>query len=269
MSRGRVYRSNQRGPRGRRRNRRFGNRPPARRALPPSILSSHDRPRRGFRALGLATQFAVAALLGTLILFVIAVGAVAAGSIAGWSYVTTDLPNLDQVEAPQFQTTKIYDRNWKLLAEVVDPTTGYRTDVTFQEVEDHIAQQQDDPNAPHRAWIFDATVAAEDATFWTNPGVDPVAIVRSAFLELAGGRTGASTITQQLVRNLYTEKIGNERTLTRKIREAVVAYQFSKKYKKSTVLEMYLNQVFYGHRSYGIDAASLTYFNKHPWNLTL
>ena len=109
MSRGRIYRSNQRGPRGRRRRQRFGDRPLANRSVPLSAL--RQKRRRGFRGLGLTVQLAIATMLGALILFIVAVGAVAAGSVAGWSYVTTDLPNLNQIEAPQFQTTKIYDRN--------------------------------------------------------------------------------------------------------------------------------------------------------------
>lgn len=273
MSRGRIFRSHQRGPRGQRRSRRFG--PQALRAhpAPPSLVRGPRRKdtrfKNGFRNLGLAAQFLIAVGIGLLILTVAGVGAAAAAGVAGWSYVTTDLPNINTIEAPQFETTKIYDRNWVLLAQIADPNTGYRTNVTYEEIQDHISQQQNDPAKPHRAWIFDASVAAEDASFWSNPGFDPYAILRSAFIEAGGGTTGASTITQQLVRGLYPDTIGNQRSITRKIREAIVAYEFSKQYKKTEVMQMYLNTIYYGHLSYGIDAASQTYFNKHPWDLTL
>lgn len=208
--------------------------------------------------------------LGLVVLFLATAGTAAGGGFAAWSYFTNNLPSLEQAEALQFETTKIYDRNWKLLSEVSDPNTGWRTAVGYQEILDHIAQQQSDPNAPQRAWIFDASVAAEDQSFWTNPGVDPVAIGRSFISNVTGGgASGASTITQQLVRTLFPETIGFERTYTRKIREAVVAYQFTRRYTKQQIMEMYLNNVYYGNRSYGIDAASQSYFNKHPWDLTL
>ncbi|MBX6341515.1 MAG: transglycosylase domain-containing protein, partial [Thermomicrobiaceae bacterium] len=93
---------------------------------------------------------------------------------------------------------------------------------------------------------------------------------RSFIRNLTGGASsGASTITQQLVRALYPESIGYERSYTRKLREAIIAYEFSRHYPKEKILEMYLNDVYYGNRSYGIDAAAQAYFNKHPWDLTL
>ena len=206
-----------------------------------------------------------------MILLVVGAGVAVAAGISGWSYVSEGLPDVNQPgNGTSFETTKIYDRNWKLLTEVTDPNTGYRTAVGYQEILDHISQQQADPNQPHQAWIFDATVAAEDSSFWTNKGVDPTAIVRGVLINLTGsGTSGASTITQQLVRTLYPDQIGTEHSYTRKIREAITAYRFSQKYSKEQILEMYLNHVYYGNLSYGIDAASQAYFNKHPWNLTL
>jgi len=215
-------------------------------------------------------RFAAATMLVVLVLVLGAAGAAAAGGIAFWSYVNQGLPDIEHVEARQFATTKIYDRNWKLLHEVSDPETGWRTPVGYQEILDHITQQQSDPDKPHRAWIFDATVAAEDATFWSNQGVDPIAIARGFLINISGiGSSGASTITQQTVRLLYPETIGMERSYMRKIREAITAYRFTKHYTKEQILEMYLNNVYYGNRAYGIDAAAQAYFNKHPWDLTL
>lgn len=208
--------------------------------------------------------------LAIAILTVATGGTAVASAVAGWSFVTQDLPSVDQVEGLQFETTKIYDRHWRLLNEVSDPQTGWRTAVGYQEILDHIAQQQGQPGRPQRAWIFEATIAAEDASFWSNPGVDPLAIGRSLLTNLAGGpSSGASTITQQLVRTLYPDSIGSERSYLRKLREAIVAYRFTQHYSKAQILEMYLNTVYYGNRSYGIDAAAQAYFDKHPWDLTL
>jgi membrane peptidoglycan carboxypeptidase len=220
---------------------------------------------------GLLVRIMAFGALATMVLLVVGAGVAVAAGISGWSYVSEGLPDVNQPgNGTSFETTKIYDRNWKLLTEVTDPNTGYRTTVGYQEILDHITQQQSDPNQPHQAWIFDATVAAEDSSFWTNKGVDPTAIVRGVMINLTGsGSSGASTITQQLVRALYPDQIGTEHSYTRKLREAITAYRFSQKYTKEQILEMYLNHVYYGNLSYGIDAASQAYFNKHPWNLTL
>ncbi|HET9016310.1 MAG TPA: transglycosylase domain-containing protein [Thermomicrobiaceae bacterium] len=197
----------------------------------------------------------------------------AAGGVALWSSVSKNLPNVSHVgpvDGLAFATTKIYDRTGKLLTQIANPNTGYRTPVSYQEILDHIRQQQSDPKAPHQPYIFNATVAAEDSSFWTNEGVNPTAIARSFVENLAGAPiSGASTITQQLVRRIYPNRIGDQESYTRKIREAIVAYEFTQHYSKPQIMQMYLNDIYYGERSYGIDAASMTYFNEHPWNLTL
>ena len=201
--------------------------------------------------------------------FVIAGGA-AASAVYGWTQVTEDLPDYRDVEALQFETTQIYDRNGRLLHEVSDPLKGWRTAISYDEVLEKVDENQDREGAPQQAYIFDAMVAAEDSTFWTNPGVDPLAISRSFIMNLTGGATsGASTITQQLVRALFPEAIGFERSYTRKMREAVVAWQLNREHEKEDILEMYLNNVYFGNRAYGIDAASQAYFNKYAWNLSL
>ncbi|MCM8745394.1 transglycosylase domain-containing protein [Thermomicrobium sp. CFH 73360] len=218
------------------------------------------------------TLLRIAAVLGMTLALLAFVGAgvAAAAGYLGWSALTADLPSPDRFEALEFQTTKIYDRNWVLLSEVTDPATGWRTAISYEELMDHIRQQRNDPNKPHRAWIVDATIAAEDQTFWTNPGVEPRAILRSLIFNLSGESTsGASTITQQLVRMLYPETIGTERTYRRKIREAIMAIRFTQRYSKQEILMMYLNNVYYGNRAYGIDAAAQAYFNKFAWELSL
>ena len=207
----------------------------------------------------------MARLASTLTIFVMLLlllgGGVGAGvAIASWSYFTEDLPAIDQFEARQFETTRIYDRNWTLLYEVSDPEYGWRTYLPLAKI----------TNNGQNMNLVNATIAAEDERFWTNYGVEPLAIVRGAFINMTGrGSSGGSTITQQLVRQLFPEKIGFERSYERKIREAIVAVQMTQTYSKEEILELYLNTIYYGNRAYGIDAASQAYFNKHPWELDL
>jgi penicillin-binding protein 1A len=117
-------------------------------------------------------------------------------------------------------------------------------------------------------WMPLATVAIEDRRFWQHGGVDYVGIARAAWKDVTAGRAveGGSTITQQLVRNLYT---GNEKTFNRKIKEACLAIKLSEKWSKPRILDEYLNTVYYGNHAYGVEAAAQTYFSKHASRLTL
>ena len=117
-------------------------------------------------------------------------------------------------------------------------------------------------------WIRKATVAIEDRRFYEHGGVDVEGIARAAVADVRAGRVveGGSTITQQLVRNLY---ISNERTVKRKLKEACLATKLDRKWSKDKILTTYLNQVYYGNHAYGIEAASRTYFSKPARELTL
>jgi penicillin-binding protein 1A len=117
-------------------------------------------------------------------------------------------------------------------------------------------------------WLPRATVAIEDRRFWQHGGVDYVGIARAAWKDVSAGKVleGGSTITQQLVRNLYT---GQEKTFTRKIKEACLAIKLAQKWPKQKVLDEYLNTVYYGNHAYGVEAAAQTYFSKHASQLTL
>ncbi|HMM40310.1 MAG TPA: transglycosylase domain-containing protein, partial [Thermomicrobiales bacterium] len=200
----------------------------------------------------------LAIFLATMLLLIAGVGASVA--VASWNYFTEDLPAIDQFEARQFETTRIYDRNWTLLYEVSDPEYGWRTYLSLDEI----------TNNGQNMNLVNATIAAEDKTFWTNYGVEPLAVIRGAFITATGrGSFGGSTIAQQLVRQLFPEKIGFERSYERKVREAIVAVQMTETYSKEEILELYLNTIYYGNRAYGIDAAAQAYFNKHPWELDL
>ena len=118
---------------------------------------------------------------------------------------------------------------------------------------------------PH---VVQALLAAEDARFFVHRGVDVFAIVRASFANLRKGavREGGSTITQQLVRGFF---LTPERTLTRKIREAILAYRVERNHTKEEILYLYLNQVYFGHGNYGIEAASRDYFGKGVAELNL
>jgi penicillin-binding protein 1A len=113
-----------------------------------------------------------------------------------------------------------------------------------------------------------ATVAIEDHRFYEHGGVDYEGIARAAWKDLSAGHVvqGGSTITQQLVRNLYISK---ERTLSRKIKEACLAIKLSRARSKDWILGQYMNQVYYGNHAYGIEAAAQTYFSKRARFLTL
>jgi penicillin-binding protein 1A len=117
-------------------------------------------------------------------------------------------------------------------------------------------------------WMRKATVEIEDHRFYEHGGVDYQGILRAAVKDLTAGHLvqGGSTITQQLVRNLYISK---ERTFTRKIKEACLAIKLSRRWSKDRILAEYMNQVYYGNHAYGIEAASQTYFSEHAWQLSL
>ncbi|MGB3330821.1 MAG: transglycosylase domain-containing protein [Thermomicrobiales bacterium] len=264
MSHGRISRASQRHPDARRRQARYGKTRYGQKStsLPPHLLP-------GVTGRGKKTRFwdvpkllmlstAVVAVLAFIFVVVTVVTGVV-GSFAtvnAYKDVNKDLPNAAQVSAQTFQTTDIYDRNGTLLQEVDNPDYGWRTFVAY----DNISQ-----------YLIDATVAAEDSTFWTNQGVEPVAIVRGGLINLSGaGSSGGSTITQQLVRAIYPDQISAlDISYTRKVREAMAAYALAQKYSKQDIMTMYLNQIYYGARSYGIEAAAQTYFNKHAKDLTL
>ena len=117
-------------------------------------------------------------------------------------------------------------------------------------------------------WVPKATVAIEDKRYWQHGGIDPIGISRAFWADISQGKVvqGGSTITQQLVRNLY---ISREQTFTRKLREACLAVKLADKWSKRKILTTYLNQIYYGSQAYGVEAAAQTYFSKPAKELTL
>jgi penicillin-binding protein 1A len=117
-------------------------------------------------------------------------------------------------------------------------------------------------------WMRRATIAIEDRRFYRHGGVDYMGITRALWRDLTAGKIvqGGSTLTQQLVRNLY---ISRERTLQRKLKEACLAIKLSRHWPKDRILQEWLNQVYFGNHAYGVEAAAQTYFSKPARELTL
>lgn len=165
--------------------------------------------------------------------------------------VQDDLPSIDSLSylSPK-QTTNIYDRKGNLLYRTFNDEDRYY--VTLNEV----------PKV-----VQEATIAIEDASYYDHFGISFKGIVRAAKKSyLEDDLQGGSTITQQLVKNTL---LSNERTYTRKLKEAILSLELERRYTKSEILEMYLNKISYGGTSYGIKSASKKYFGKELEELTL
>lgn len=113
-----------------------------------------------------------------------------------------------------------------------------------------------------------AVVATEDRRFYEHGAVDPIGVVRAAFINYTSGETleGGSTISQQTVKNLF---LSHERTMMRKLEELVLAVELERSYTKDQILGLYLNTIYFGHGAYGLREAAQTYFHKEPKNLSL
>jgi 1A family penicillin-binding protein len=180
-------------------------------------------------------------------------------AMAGYAYIASELPSPQELQSRSFTfaSSQIYDREGSLLWELIPPTTGRRTWVPLSRVSPYLQQ---------------ATIATEDRFFYANVGVDPIAVVRAIYYNVTEGKivSGGSTITQQLARNvLLSPEERSQETVSRKVREAVLAMELFRRYPKDKILEIYLNQIYYGNLAYGIEAASETYFAKPATDLTL
>lgn len=211
--------------------------------------------RRGIQGALVVGGLAAVGALTVVILSIIAGIQIA---VAAYTSINRGLPSISELNERQtFKTAQIYDRKGNLLWEFYDAQGGRRTVVPLSQISQY---------------LIDATLAAEDANFYSNPGVDLRSILRAIVQNIQADETisGASTITQQLARNvILTPEERSERSLYRKIREAVLAFQLTQKYSKSQILEMYLNEIYYGNVAYGVEAAAQTYFSKHARDLTL
>jgi 1A family penicillin-binding protein len=226
---------------------------PPRYPPPPGQYYPPGRRRRGFWA---SLPFLIMALFTFLGLLVFAL---MLASMLGYVYIARQLPPAHELwgRSLSFASTQIYDRDGGLLYEVVDPQGGRRTRVPLERTSIYLQQ---------------ATIATEDRYFYQNPGFDPIGIVRAIWQNVNEREivSGASTITQQLARSVLLEpQERNEKTLSRKIKEVILAAEITRRYSKKDILELYLNQIYYGNLAYGIEAAAQTYFGKSAVELNL
>ena len=183
------------------------------------------------------------------------------GSFAIYHYnrIAATLPSVEDLreQAAKFETTRILDREGNVLYELLDPTAGRRTYVPLDEISPYLVA---------------ATIATEDSNFYSHPGYDVLAIARSFWYNLISDEivSGASTITQQLTKMLLlSPEEQASRTYTRKLREAILAAEITRRYSKDEILELYLNEINFGNLAYGVEAASQTYFSTSAQYLTL
>ena len=200
-----------------------------------------------------------AILLGLTVATVILFFLTLLGMTIGYIALAAQLPPVDELRArqPDFASSRIYSRDGNLLYELVDPSTGKRTYVPIGQISRNLQL---------------ATVATEDRDFYLHPGFDPYAMGRAIYYALQEKEitSGASTITQQVARNLLLDpEERTQKTAARKIKEIVLATELDRRYSKDEILEIYLNNLNYGNLAYGIDAAARTYFGASAGNLTL
>jgi len=179
--------------------------------------------------------------------------------VVGYIVLAAQLPPPDELRErePNFASSQIYDRNGMLLHEIIDPTTGKRTYVSIDQISSYLKL---------------ATVATEDRNFYVHGGFDPIAIARAVYYAVTEREvvSGASTITQQVARNiLLGPEASAERTISRKIKEIILAAEVTRRCSKDDILEIYVNNNNYGNLAYGVDAAARTYFGTNAAQLTL
>lgn len=161
-----------------------------------------------------------------------------------------NLPSPDKIIRNEGYSTKIMDRNGNALYDIF--SSQKRTPVDIKEVPLYLRQ---------------ATISIEDKNFYKHGGFDPVGMIRGLTrIFLRGRAQGGSTLTQQLVKNVL---LTSDRTITRKIKEFVLAVQIERKYTKDQILQMYLNEAPYGGTAWGVEAAAETYFGKKVGDLDL
>ncbi|UYN90241.1 MAG: transglycosylase domain-containing protein [Anaerolineales bacterium] len=173
--------------------------------------------------------------------------------------IASSLPSVADLHerTSQFETTRILDANGNLLYEILDPNAGRRSYVPLAEISPYMVA---------------STIAAEDKEFYNHPGFNVMSIARAYFQNRADGEivSGASTITQQLARMLlFSPEEASQRTYIRKVREAILAAEITRRYSKEEILELYLNEIYFGNMAYGVEAAAETYFGTSASELTL
>ncbi len=181
----------------------------------------------------------------------------AMGLVEEWC---SDLPSIEDTNALEMSEQST------IVAADYDPDTGEGTILAELYLENRVPLESLDQVS---SYVVDGTVATEDERFYQHNGVDLQGIIRALFVNLAGGQEGASTITQQLVRNTLLSDEASEISIKRKVREIELAVEMEEVYSKDEILLMYLNTINYGDGCYGIQAAALHYFDVDASDLTI
>ncbi|MBR5050958.1 MAG: transglycosylase domain-containing protein, partial [Desulfovibrio sp.] len=198
---------------------------------------------------GKRSKNSLLAWLAGILLALFVLASTAGGLLLWWA--SHDLPDLARITAYRApQATTVLARDGSVLGTICRER---RYELPLEDMPDQLVK---------------AVLAIEDASFYLHPGVNPLAIVRAFLVNLARGlkSQGGSTITQQLVKQLL---LSSERSYVRKMKEALLATQLERRCSKEQILSLYLNFIYLGARSYGVEAASRTYFGKHVQSLTL
>ncbi len=189
--------------------------------------------------------------LRSLVTLIILVGLLGGGVAATLWYVSNDLPALDSVQEYQPSlVSRVYSDDHQVIGQY------------------YVERRILTPISEIPQILVQAVIAVEDVRFFEHPGLDVIGIVRAFWANLRhGGKVeGASTITQQLARSLFLSPV---RTYSRKVKELILAYKMELVLTKEQILEMYLNQIYFGQGAYGVGAAAQTYFGKELSELTL
>ena len=198
-----------------------------------------------------AVGFGAAGVVGFIALLIIALFLSMGAMVSTW---LEDLPDYTSADSYLVaEPTRVFDANG---TEIATYYLQQRRSVELNQISPYVRE---------------ATVDTEDKRFYQHNGVDPQGILRAVVGQVTGrgDQGGGSSITQQLVRNTILSDEQFEMSLKRKVREAYIAIQMEKLYTKDQILNMYLNTIYYGNGAYGIEAASIKYFNKHATDLTL
>lgn len=192
----------------------------------------------------------VLSLLGLCTFFTFLVFSIAVMGIL--ASCARELPQLEnQTANRRAQTSKVYAADGSLLTDLF--AVENRVEIPLSEIPENLQA---------------ATISIEDRRFFQHKGVDVEAVLRALYINIQKGRIeeGGSTITQQYVKNTF---ITPEKTLTRKVKEAALAYQVEQRYSKKKILEKYLNTIYFGHNCYGIETSAEIFFGKKAEDLTL
>ena len=207
--------------------------------------------RRAKRLGWLRSRWFRSLVFALVILFFL--GGLGVGVAALWAFtiLPRSLPAVSALENFEpVQGSKIFDENDELITEF------------------HVERRIFVPLAQIPRALTDAVIATEDARFYSHWGVDPMGVARAVYQNFRHGRIveGGSTITQQLAKVLF---LTPDKSLDRKLKEAVLAIELERRYSKDRLLEMYLNQIYFGHGAFGVEAASRTFFGKAVKDLSL